>query len=313
MTMKDLGNPTKKEIDDLTTILKDLKKAGHFKAFWSTFQESVTFMQTGAVVVESMWSPAVTLLQEAQFPVRYAAPKEGFRGWGGGNAILTHVTGDQARRRLRLPQLVEHAGARGHHGDAGLLQRQHLGLAQGPGLEQGARRQSPPTTTGSRARRPPRRSSAPTASRASRSAPSATAAPTRSARAASTPGTRRASTATTCCRSGRSSSPPDRRSTARSRSTPAQRAASWPPAARCGALPSVHSRRRCLTREHTLRSHRGHRSRERRRLGPRPQGRLPRLPRQRHGRREREPARRERRVRRRCSARRAAARRRRCA
>jgi len=47
MTMKDLGNPTKKEIDDLTTILKDLKKAGHFKAFWSTFQESVTFMQTG--------------------------------------------------------------------------------------------------------------------------------------------------------------------------------------------------------------------------------------------------------------------------
>ena len=95
MTMKDLGNPTKKEIDDLTTILKDLKKAGHFKAFWSTFQESVTFMQTGAVVVESMWSPAVTLLQEAQFPVRYAAPKEGFRGWGGGNAILTHVTGDK--------------------------------------------------------------------------------------------------------------------------------------------------------------------------------------------------------------------------
>ena len=52
-------------------------------------------MQTGAVVVESMWSPAVTLLQEAQFPVRYAAPKEGFRGWGGGNAILTHVTGDK--------------------------------------------------------------------------------------------------------------------------------------------------------------------------------------------------------------------------
>jgi putative spermidine/putrescine transport system substrate-binding protein len=95
MTMKDLGDPTKKEIDDLTTILKDLKKAGHFKAFWSTFEESVQFMQSGAVVIESMWSPAVTLLQEAQFPVRYAAPKEGFRGWGGGNAILKHVTGDK--------------------------------------------------------------------------------------------------------------------------------------------------------------------------------------------------------------------------
>ena len=27
--------------------------------------------------------------------MRYAAPKEGFRGWGGGNAILTHVKGDK--------------------------------------------------------------------------------------------------------------------------------------------------------------------------------------------------------------------------
>ena len=95
MTFVDLGNPTKKEIDDLTTILKDLRKAGHFKAFWSDFNQSVQFMQSGAVVIESMWSPAVTLLQESNFPVRYAAPKEGFRGWGGGNAILTHVTGDK--------------------------------------------------------------------------------------------------------------------------------------------------------------------------------------------------------------------------
>ena len=81
MNFKDLGNMTRAEIDMLIKILIGYKKKGQFRAFWSTFQESVTFMQTGAVVVESMWSPAVTLLQEAQFPVRYAAPKEGFRGW----------------------------------------------------------------------------------------------------------------------------------------------------------------------------------------------------------------------------------------
>jgi hypothetical protein len=104
MTMKDLGDPTKKEIDDLTTILKDLKKAGHFKAFWSTFQESVTFMQTGAVVVESMWSPAVTLLQEAQFPVRYAAkaPRSGIERFA--SAWIARWLQKSVRSILSRPQ-----------------------------------------------------------------------------------------------------------------------------------------------------------------------------------------------------------------
>jgi putative spermidine/putrescine transport system substrate-binding protein len=44
-------------------------------------------MQSGEVVAESMWSPAVTLLQGQDFPVRYAAPKEGYRGWGGGLSL----------------------------------------------------------------------------------------------------------------------------------------------------------------------------------------------------------------------------------
>ena len=170
-----------------------------------------TFMQTGAVVVESMWSPAVTLLQEAQFPVRYAAPKEGFRGWGGGNAILTHVTGDKLDAAYDYLNWWNTPVPAGIMATQGYYNANISAVAQGPGLEQRRSAASPPTTTGSRARRPRSRSSAPTASRASRSAPSATAAPTSTAPAGSTPGTRRASTATTCCRSGRSSSPPDRR------------------------------------------------------------------------------------------------------
>lgn len=79
----DTGNPTRDEIDDLVRLLLDLKARGHFRAFWSTFDESVELMGAGEVVVESMSWPAVSLLQSAGHPARYAAPPEGFRGWAG--------------------------------------------------------------------------------------------------------------------------------------------------------------------------------------------------------------------------------------
>ncbi len=97
MTFADKGNMTKAEIDELLKLLTELKKGGHFRAFWTVFEDSVNLMQSGEVVVESMWSPAVTLLQGQDFPVRYAAPKEGYRGWGGGMSILTHVAEDPAK------------------------------------------------------------------------------------------------------------------------------------------------------------------------------------------------------------------------
>jgi putative spermidine/putrescine transport system substrate-binding protein len=97
MTFVDKGNMTKAEIDELMTILIGLKKAGQFRGFWATFDESVNFMSSGEVLVESMWSPAVSLLQAQAFPVRYAAPKEGYRGWGGGNMIASHVEKDPSK------------------------------------------------------------------------------------------------------------------------------------------------------------------------------------------------------------------------
>jgi putative spermidine/putrescine transport system substrate-binding protein len=94
MTFADKGNMTKAEIDEIFKYLIEKKKGGHFRAFWGVFEESVNLMQSGEVVAESMWSPAVTLLQGQDFPVRYAAPKEGYRGWGGGHSILKHVESD---------------------------------------------------------------------------------------------------------------------------------------------------------------------------------------------------------------------------
>jgi putative spermidine/putrescine transport system substrate-binding protein len=86
------GNLTREEMDALFAILLDLKKNGHFRAFWTTFDESVQLMASGEVVIESMWSPAVALLVVQGVPVRYAAPPEGFRGWSDGQAISASVT-----------------------------------------------------------------------------------------------------------------------------------------------------------------------------------------------------------------------------
>lgn len=88
-----IGAMTKSEIDNLTKLLIDMKKTGFFRAFWSTFTESVNLMAGGEVVIESMWSPAQTVLLEAGKNVGFAAPKEGFRGWCGCTMVYKHVSG----------------------------------------------------------------------------------------------------------------------------------------------------------------------------------------------------------------------------
>ena len=77
MKFKDIGNMTKPEIDGLIKLLISYKKKGQFRAFWSTFNESVNLMSSKEVVIESMWSPAVALLAAQGVPVRYAVSAGG--------------------------------------------------------------------------------------------------------------------------------------------------------------------------------------------------------------------------------------------
>ncbi|GAB1257679.1 extracellular solute-binding protein [Aurantivibrio plasticivorans] len=81
--INDLGSITKQELDSLFSVLIDLKKQGHFNGFWNSVPESVQFMASGRVVIESMFSPGVSSLNGQGIPVIYAAPKEGYRGWHG--------------------------------------------------------------------------------------------------------------------------------------------------------------------------------------------------------------------------------------
>jgi putative spermidine/putrescine transport system substrate-binding protein len=89
----DKGNMTRAEIDKTVDFLIATKKKGQFRAFWKTFDESVNLMTSGEVIIQSMWSPAVTAVRSKGVPCVYQPLKEGYRGWGGGLALAKHLSG----------------------------------------------------------------------------------------------------------------------------------------------------------------------------------------------------------------------------
>ena len=89
----DKGNMTKEEIDQTIAFLIEAKRAGHFRAFWKSFDESVNLMSSGEVVIQSMWSPAVTAVRAKGIPCVYQPLEEGYRAWGGGLGLAGHLTG----------------------------------------------------------------------------------------------------------------------------------------------------------------------------------------------------------------------------
>ena len=83
VTFANIGSMTKIELDALFKVLIELKQQNHFSGFWNSVPESIDFMRTKRVVIESMFSPAVSALNGQDIPVTFAAPKEGYRGWHG--------------------------------------------------------------------------------------------------------------------------------------------------------------------------------------------------------------------------------------
>jgi putative spermidine/putrescine transport system substrate-binding protein len=83
----DKGNQTKAEIDKTIDILTKAKKDGQFRAFWTDFNESVNLMASGEVVIQSMWSPAVTAVRSKGIKCEYVPLVEGYRGWCTGFAL----------------------------------------------------------------------------------------------------------------------------------------------------------------------------------------------------------------------------------
>lgn len=89
----DKGNMTREELDKTTAILIEAKKSGQFRSFWTTFDDSVNLMASGEVVIQSMWSPAVTAVRARGIPCYYTPLKEGYRAWGSNSAPMAHLSG----------------------------------------------------------------------------------------------------------------------------------------------------------------------------------------------------------------------------
>jgi putative spermidine/putrescine transport system substrate-binding protein len=92
----DKGNMTKAEIDLTMKVLTDAKKSGQFRAFWQDFNESVNLMASGEVVIQSMWSPAVTAVRSKGIACIYQPLKEGYRAWAAGFGVPRTLAGRKA-------------------------------------------------------------------------------------------------------------------------------------------------------------------------------------------------------------------------
>ena len=89
----DKGNMTKKEIDLTIKALIEAKKAGQFRALWKDFNESVNLMASGEVVIQSMWSPAVTAVRTKGIDCVFQPLKEGYRAWAAGFGVPATLSG----------------------------------------------------------------------------------------------------------------------------------------------------------------------------------------------------------------------------
>lgn len=89
----DKGNMSKAEIDLTIKTLIEAKKAGQFRALWKDFNESVNLMASGEVVIQSMWSPAVTAVRTKGIACNFQPLKEGYRAWAAGFGLPKTLSG----------------------------------------------------------------------------------------------------------------------------------------------------------------------------------------------------------------------------
>jgi len=89
------GNMTKEEIDKTINTMMEIKKSGQFRSFWTSFDQSVNLMASGEVVIQSMWSPAVTAVRTRGIACTFQPLKEGYRGWGYTLGVMKHLSGLQ--------------------------------------------------------------------------------------------------------------------------------------------------------------------------------------------------------------------------
>lgn len=91
------ARPNPGEIDALASLLLDLRSRGHFRAFWSSFDEGVDLLAAREAVLVPLPPPAVVLLRAGSMPVHQAHPPEGYRASAGMLFASRGVAADPSR------------------------------------------------------------------------------------------------------------------------------------------------------------------------------------------------------------------------
>jgi putative spermidine/putrescine transport system substrate-binding protein len=77
----DVANMTPTEAKAVADYLIERKRAGQFRALWTTWEESVDMFASGEVIVANCWEPAVRELRRRGLNIRYATTREGYLKW----------------------------------------------------------------------------------------------------------------------------------------------------------------------------------------------------------------------------------------
>jgi putative spermidine/putrescine transport system substrate-binding protein len=94
MKLRDLGDPTRKEIDRLVQLLLAYRK--QFFNVWVRGDEPVKWMQSGDVVLCTLYTAMIAQLASLGIPIHQSAPREGYRAFAGLVSISKEVR-DPAR------------------------------------------------------------------------------------------------------------------------------------------------------------------------------------------------------------------------
>lgn len=97
----DPSNMTPEEAKKVTDFLIERKKAGQFRAFWHSYEESVDLLGNREVAAEECWEPVVKQLQREGKDVAYANCKEGYSKWMIGAYLPSQAEGERLERAYK--------------------------------------------------------------------------------------------------------------------------------------------------------------------------------------------------------------------
>src|SRR5262245_21504468 len=99
MRFRDLGDPTRREIDRLVKLLLAYRKRGQFYDVWGfgpSVHNVIQWIREGDAVLAAIYAIQIASLAAVGFPIRQAAPREGYRAFAGLLSISGEAT-DPAR------------------------------------------------------------------------------------------------------------------------------------------------------------------------------------------------------------------------